>query len=189
MSSLLQNKHVIFTCTLFAVAILTAKDVFIIHEETLVLLCFVLFLIFIYTLLKDMFISIFNERSAAIEKEFNDAFGVKEATLTVLATHHIKQISLLEDIQHVLGFTKSELNHLIRTRQTALRLRIVHELRSKLNLALKKEDTFFQHIQQSANNIVVTSLLNKFNSSGDPALKDACFDEGITLLEQNTINN
>lgn len=184
MLSFISNKHVILTLLMFTVAILTYKDVLIIHEETLVLLCFVLFLIFAYVALKDLITSTFNDRAAIVEKEFNDSYRLKEQTLLLLAEHHSKQVSLLNEINSILSFTKSELHKVIQTRQDALRTRIVYELRSKLNLALKKEETFFQYIQQSVNSIVMNTILENLNSADGLVLRDQCFEEGIRIIEQ-----
>ena len=184
MLSFLQNKHVVLTLLIFIVAIFTYKDVFIIHEETLVLLCFTLFLIFAYVSLKDMITSSFNDRAAVIEKEFNDSYRLKEQTLFLLAEHHSKQVSLLNEISSILSFTKNELNKVIHSRQAALRARLVNELRSKLNLALKKEEAFFQYIQQSTNSIVMNNILDNINGSNGAVLRDQCFEEGIRVIEQ-----
>lgn len=183
MSSFLQNKHVTLTLLVFIVAILTAKNFIIIHEETLVLLCFVLFLIFIYTMLKDMLTSTFNERAQLIENEFNAAYELKEQTLLLLAAHHAKQISLLEEITSILTFTKTELDRVIQTRQVALKSRLINEFRNKLNLAQKKEEAFFQFVQQSANGIIMENVLNSLSGSEGAKYKDLCFEEGIRVVE------
>ena len=184
MGAFLQNKYVTLTLLVFTVAILTAKDIFIVHEETLVLLCFILFLIFIYTLLKDMLVSAFNDRASLIEKEFNDAYLLKEKTLELLTEHHKKQVSLLEDMNNILLFTKSELHTIVNTRQAALKTRLQTELKNKLNFALKKEDAFFQYIQQTTNHIVMTSVLANLSGAEGTNFKDACFEEGIRVIEQ-----
>lgn len=184
MLSFLQNKHVVLTLLVFAVAVATSSNIFILHVETLVLLCFILFLIFAYTLLKDLITSSFDERASFIEKEFNDSYAIKEQTLVLLAEHHAKQVSLLNEISAILIFTKTELNKVIHTRQSALKARLTNELRNKLSLALKKEEAFFQHIQESTNSIVMNSILDNLEGSEGPSLKNQCFEEGIRLIEQ-----
>nr|YP_007890601.1 ATP synthase F0 subunit b [Histiona aroides]AGH24095.1 ATP synthase F0 subunit b [Histiona aroides] len=184
MLSFLQNKHVVLTLLVFGVAVATASNIFILHVETLVLLCFILFLIFAYVLLKDLITSSFNDRALLIEKEFNDSYSLKEQTLVLLAEHHAKQVSLLSEINGVLSFTKAELGKVIQTRQAALRARLVTELRNKLSLALKKEEAFFQYIQESTNNIVMNSILESLEGPDGVNLKNQCFDEGIKLIEQ-----
>lgn len=184
MQSLLKNQFLSLLLLIFFVAVLTSSQYIIIHDETLVVLCFVSFIIFAYVLLKEMTASAFNERAALIEKEFNDSYKLKEQTLEVLAAHHAKQVSLLNEINNILLFTKNELNNVIQTRQAALRVRLVSEIRNKLNLALKKEDAFFQFVQQSTNRIVMNSIYDTFNGAEGSALKDQCFEEGIRIIEQ-----
>nr|AAO45017.1 ATP synthase F0 subunit b [Reclinomonas americana]AGH24382.1 ATP synthase F0 subunit b [Reclinomonas americana ATCC 50283] len=184
MLSFLQNKHVTLTLLVFFVAILTTRQFVIVHDETLVLLCFVLFLTFLYVALKDMVTATFNDRALQIEKEFNDLYSLKEQTLQLLANHHEKQVSLLNEIDSLMLFTKSEVNNIIQTRQAALRSKLIAEFRNKLNTALKKEDAFFQFIQQSTNNIVMNNILENINGSGGELLKATSFEEGIRILEE-----
>jgi F0F1-type ATP synthase membrane subunit b/b' len=183
MLSFFQNKHVVLTLLVFTVAIATSSNIFILHVETLVLPCFVLFL-FAYVLLKDLITSSFDERASLIEKEFNDSYSLKEQTLVLLAEHHAKQVSLLNEINSILQFTKTELNKVIQTRQAALKARLVNELRNKLSLALKKEEAFFQHIQESTNSIVMNSILESLEGPEGAQIKIQCFDEGVRLIEQ-----
>jgi F0F1-type ATP synthase membrane subunit b/b' len=184
MLSFLQNKHVTLTLLVFFVAILTTRQFIVVHDETLVLLCFVLFLIFLYVALKDMVTATFNDRALQIEKEFNDLYSLKEQTLQLLASHHEKQVSLLNEINSLMLFTKSEVNNIIQTRQAALRSRLIAEFRNKLNTALKKEDAFFQFIQQSTNTIVMNNILEDINSSAGDSFKTTSFEEGIRILEE-----
>jgi len=184
MRPLLQNQFLSLLLLIFFVATLTSSKYIIIHDETLVVLCFVSFIIFIYVLLKDITVSLFNERAGLIEKEFNDSYKLKEQTLEVLVSYHAKQVSLLNEINDILLFTKNELSHVIKTRQAALRVRLINEIRNKLNLAIKKEDAFFHFVQQNTNNIVMNNILDTFRSMEGPALKDQCFDEGIRIIEQ-----
>jgi len=185
MLSFLQNKHVTLTLLVFFVAALTTSQIIIVHDETLVLLCFVLFLTFLYVALKDMVTASFNDRALQIEKEFNDSYNLKEQTLQLLANHHEKQVSLLNEIDSLMLFTKSEVNNIIQTRQAALRARLITEFRNKLNTALKKEDAFFQFIQQSTNTIVMNSILENISGPTGETLKQACFEEGISILEES----
>jgi F0F1-type ATP synthase membrane subunit b/b' len=169
---------------MFTVAVLTSSEYLIIHDETLVVLCFVSFLIFTYVLLKDILVASLDERAVLIEKEFNDSFKLKEQTLVLLASHHAKQVSLLQEINSILLFTKGELNKIVQSRQSALRTRLVSEIRSKLGLALKKEDAFFQYVQKSTNNMIQQSIQDRLNSEEGSSIKDSCFEEGIRLIEQ-----
>nr|NP_044805.1 ATP synthase subunit b [Reclinomonas americana]AAD11920.1 ATP synthase subunit b [Reclinomonas americana] len=188
MLSFIQNKHVTLTLLVFLVAILTARDFIIVHDETLVLLCFILFLTFLYVALKDMVTASFNDRALQIEKEFNDSYSLKEQTLQLLANHHEKQVSLLNEIDSLMLFTKSEVNNIIQTRQAALRARLISEFRTKLNTAVKKEDAFFQFIQQTTNTIVMNSILENISGPTGEALKNTSFEEGIRILEEGAIS-
>ena len=184
MLSFIKNKHLSLLLLMFTVAVLTSSQFLIIHDETLVVLCFVSFLIFAYELLKDMLSASLNDRAALIEKEFNDSYQLKEQTLELLASHHAKQVSLSNEINSILLFTKSELNKVVQTRQAALRSRIITEIRNKLTLALKKEDAFFQHVQQSTNNMIQNAIFDTLNSAEGSSVKDQCFEEGICVIEQ-----
>lgn len=184
MLSFLKNKHLSLLLLMFTVAVLTSSEFLIIHDETLVVLCFVSFLIFAYVLLKDIITTSLNERALSIEKEFNDSYKLKEQTLELLASHHAKQVSLSNEINSILLFTKSELNKIVQTRQAALRTRIISEIKNKLTLALKKEDAFFQYVQKSTNNMIQQSIFDRLNSDEGSNIKDLCFEEGIRVIEQ-----
>lgn len=185
MFSFITNTSVITILAVFGIAVLTSLDAIVLNEEALVALCFILFIIFTYLNVKDLIVSEFHNRAAQIQKEFDDAYQLKERIFESLITQHQKQVSLLHEMDLLFSFSKEQILTLIQTRQNALHQKIVLDIDEKLKMIAMKEQALLRYIQLETNKYIVQQILKEALLASTPSGLDTnrrAIKEGIELL-------
>lgn len=174
----LQNNKVIFTILLFGVGIFSSLNIIVLDEEALVLLCFVLFLIFLTQNISEVVRSELQSRSEKIREEFEETNLLQEDMYETLLGYYQKQLSLETEIQSLLLWSKNEVSSLIKTRRAALQNLLQKEVDAKLKNISAKEQSFLLSMQEEISNFLASKVLEKAS-----LLDDEIIEEGILMLE------
>lgn len=188
MISFLKNRNVLLVFGLSAFAGIISKEILILNEETLVAICFVLFVIFAYMNVSDIVVSELKDRASKIQKEFDDYYQLRENILHSLISYHNKQVSLLKEIHQIFIFSKSEIQNIIHAQQKNLQNNISLQIKQKLRILAMREFNFIQFMQTETTHFVTASVIQGFHidkkSHSKNLLMKRSFKEGIQTLHQ-----
>lgn len=174
----LKNQNVLFTVLLFVTAILVAQDIIIVDEEILVLLCFVLFIIFLSQNISEVISNELQSRASKIRDEFEETNLLQEDMYLTVLHYHNKQLSLQNEIQNIFDWTSQQMKELINTRSQALNHLLQRELEEKLKLIAMKEQSFLYSMQEETSSYLTSKVIANANQ-----LDSDVISEGIQMIE------
>nr|YP_007890621.1 ATP synthase F0 subunit b [Jakoba bahamiensis]AAO45014.1 ATP synthase F0 subunit b [Jakoba bahamiensis]AGH24115.1 ATP synthase F0 subunit b [Jakoba bahamiensis] len=178
----IQNKNVISLLVFSIIAGLAAEGILTVNAQFLVALCFAFFIIFAYLNVKDVVVSELNDRASQIQKEFEDAFRLKEEVLKTIVSYYRKQLHLTEEITSIYQFSKEQIHLIISSRRKALESKLMQEIGTKLETVLMKEKALYSSMQTEAVNYIVAQILN---ASQEDLLRldKECVREAIEIIK------
>tara|TARA_B100000614_G_scaffold262739_1_gene298088 strand:- start:16047 stop:16799 length:753 start_codon:yes stop_codon:yes gene_type:complete len=174
----IKNNKVLYTILVFTIAVFVSLDMIILDEEALVLLCFVLFIMFLYENIHEMVYTELQNRADKIRNEFEETNLLQEDIYETLLSYYQKQLALESEIHDLLSWTKTEITTLIETRQQALENSLQKEVSDKLKFIHMKEQDFLQSMQEKTVEYLTSVVLSEADSIDDEVL-----EEGIGLIE------
>jgi len=174
----IKNNKVLYTILVFTIAVFVSLDMIILDEEALVLLCFVLFIMFLYENVHEMVYTELQNRADKIRNEFEETNLLQEDIYETLLSYYQKQLALESEIHDLLSWTKTEIATLVETRQQALENSLQKEISEKLKFIHMKEQDFLQSMQEKTIKYLTSIVLSEANSIDDEVL-----EEGIGLIE------
>lgn len=171
----------LITVIFLIIVVFTSKEILLYNEETLVLICFILFVMFAYKNISDSFVAMFQERSDKIYKDLDYYYGIQEDLLKSLVSYHERQADIHDEVQSISTFSKSEIERIVSSRQAYLEHEIANQLRSKLDSVVLKEQSIMREIQADLSAWLADSVSKEFRT-GENASKsrEALVKEAIS---------
>nr|YP_009446447.1 ATP synthase F0 subunit b [Ancoracysta twista]ATY40935.1 ATP synthase F0 subunit b [Ancoracysta twista] len=157
-SAIQRNRNILAVfLVLFLIASLS-KEIILLNEETLVGICFILFVLYTNKYFSASVANSLDEVAANIEKEFSNYFSVYKKTLELLITYHRRKLDLYVTMESVFSWAKSEVAEIVTARNLALQQELTSQLQNRLNRILMKESDFIQEIYMKNLNLFTKSL-------------------------------
>lgn len=172
--------------SILAFFVLSSKHIIIYNEETLVLISFIGFIIFSYSMLSDSVENSLNERSLAIYNELQNSFQLKEQFLKELLEEHKKQLSLKNLLNVFNKFSSYEILQMNSQRQKALHNVFSQEVQQKLKILLLSQNTLQEKLQKVIASGFRASVLEEFQFS-KKTMKPKLLQEALRQLKMHRI--
>jgi len=187
--AMLQDK--ISFLILFAIGIITitASNILILDEESIVAGCFVLFIMVCYHMLKDMLGQELQERAYKIQIELDKALDAKKATLLLLKEDNSKQSTLASDITNIQQFVEYQLEILPLKKQTQLEYKLRNSINQELRYLSSKENEMVSLLQKELIVSLCQSVVNEFAAGTSQQIKTIYLKEAIDSLRQMAIKS
>lgn len=119
--------------SILALLTLSSKHIFIYNEETLVLICFIAFLITCQKMAGESIQQSLDERSQLIAQELQNFYTLKEQLILELIEEHQKQLSTHLFIKKIGNFSLNEIKHISSQKRKALESLLKEQIENKLN--------------------------------------------------------
>lgn len=165
-----------------------SKEIIMLNEETLVAICFVLFVVVAYKYGSDMAASELDNRAIRIRADLNDYNEKQSHVLELLIKYHEKREALSSDIREASVFSKALITDIIDSKQRSLPGVVLTQIQEKLNLLLLKEAETIRYIQTMSSKWFSQHVLNAFkntdNNNISSLLKSVIIDEGIDVIQK-----
>lgn len=162
------------------IVVFTSKEILLYNEETLVLICFILFIMFAYKNISDSVVEMFKERSDKIYKDLDYYYGIQAELLESLVSYHERQVTIYDEVHSISSFSKSEIERIVSSRQAYLEYEIANQLKSKLNNIVVKEQSIMREIQSDLTTWLADSVSNEFKVGASAAKsREALVKEAI----------
>jgi F0F1-type ATP synthase membrane subunit b/b' len=116
----------------------SSKEFIVYNEETIVLLCFVIFMALAVKYLKNTAIESLEARSNSIEKEFNDFYRVREEVIESLISAYKKQTNVTTDLKALHVLSKQQIQSIFANHKMTLQNRLSLEMDAKLDRIFQK---------------------------------------------------
>ena len=164
-----------FSMMLLAFFVLSSKHIIIYNEETLVLLSFIAFVLFSYSMAGTTVENSLNERSQSIATELQNFLNLREQ----LIQEHKKQLSVNLLMSHLGQFSHTEISHIAQQREGALQSVFLSQIEHKLKnlLSLSPSGPLAQKLQIAIAAGLRASVLEEFQRSrkvlGPQLVRDA----------------
>jgi Ca2+/Na+ antiporter len=155
----------LITISLLTFFVLSSKHIIIYNEETLVLICFISFLIFTSLQASDSIEKSLNERSNAIYSELQNSFSLKESLFLELLQEQKKELLLQNFIAVLMNGTRMELQNSVNQRRKALQNILISTLFSKLSVLLQFQINIQEKIQKAILQGFRGNVLERFELS------------------------
>jgi F0F1-type ATP synthase membrane subunit b/b' len=168
---------------LLTLGVFTSKEILVFNEETLVAISFILFMIFAYRNLNDVFVAELEERATKIKKEFDHYFSLREDLLDLLISYHGIRKMLSNEITEISNVSKNEIKNILVKRQKALENSLSLQIQQKLRTILLKELSIVQQIQQETSHWFSKYVFASFQTQKTSPIKDIMIREGIHLID------
>jgi len=125
-----------------------SREVYIINEETLVLVAFTSFILLTYNTVSNLLSTELDERSKQIKKEFEVLFDNREKALVSLITFYKRQFHISEEISGLLHSIQTVIRRAILEREAKLTQNLIAVQKQKLISIQNKENRLLHEIQQ-----------------------------------------
>jgi hypothetical protein len=168
-----------FSMMLLAFFVLSSKHIIIYNEETLVLLSFIAFVLFSYSMAGTTVENSLNERSQSIATELQNFLNLREQLIQELIQEHKKQLSVNLLMSHLGQFSHTEISHIAQQREGALQSVFLTQIEHKLKnlLSLSPSGPLAQKLQTAIAAGLRASVLEEFQRSrkvlGPQLVRDA----------------
>ena len=155
----------LITLSLLTFFVLSSKHIIIYNEETLVLICFISFLVFTSLQAGESIKKSLNERSNAIYSELQNSFSLKESLLLELLQEQKKELLLQNFIAVLMSSTRTELLNSANQRRKALQNILISTAATRLSTLLQFQINIQEKIQKAILQGFRGSVLERFELS------------------------
>ena len=182
---ILGNQRFLALFYFFIGSLFATANIIIMNEETIIALCFVLFVSTLYVYGRVSILNSLTERSGQISKGFDNFFNLHLQNLELLISFYKKQNNLLTKVNSVSEFSKKEILTVIEKKEKSLNSLIVLQIEQKLSSILTKEMAIFASIQSEIVKLFTTEICEMFllKSANQQQLKEDVTNESIKKLE------
>lgn len=165
--------------------VLSSKHIILYNEETLVVLCFIGFILTCQKMLGESIENSLNSRSELIATELVNSLVLKEQLIQELMKEHEKQNLLSHHIQSLGELSLSEISHIGAQRQNALQTLCMNQINQKLkSLAqLGSEGPVASKLQHSISLSFRGAVLEEFQRS-KKNLKSKLIADAVSTLKK-----
>lgn len=179
-----KNKMYTITFYFFLGALFATANIVIMNEETIVAICFVLFIITLYVYGRTTVTESLAERTQQISQEFDSFYSLHVQNIELLISYYNKQNDLLEKVTAISSFTKDEIKTVISKKEHALNASISAQIEQKLNTILAKEMAIIAGIQSEIVKLFTNEIREMFikESPSQKQLKVDVTNESISKL-------
>lgn len=147
---------------LLVVGFLISQDIIFIHDETLVLINFILFISAVVMYGKDSVTEELLERSTKISKEFDTYFSSRKETLNSIILYYKNSSTLVTEIVNLFEELKAQIDNINSKKENLLKYTIINYINQKLKNIVLKETEMLQKLQlqisSNFNNILKTEF-------------------------------
>ena len=182
----LQSNLSLLVMGLLAFFVLSSKHIIIYNEETLVLISFIGFVLFSYSMLSEQVENSLNERSLAIANELQNSLMLKEQFKKELLNEHKKQLSLKNLLNTFHKFSHNEIVQMNTQRQKALNNVFCQEVQQKFKTLLLSQNTQQDKLQKIIADGFRDSVLEEFQFS-KKVMKPKLLQEALQQLKVHRI--
>lgn len=179
-----KNKMYTITFYFFLGALFATANIIIMNEETIVAICFVLFITTIYVYGRTTITESLAERTQQISQEFDSFYALHLQNIELLISYYKKQNDLLDKVTAISSFTKDEIKNVISKKEQALNASISLQIEQKLNAILAKEMAIIAGIQSEIVKLFTMEIREMFvkESPSQKQLKSEVTNESIAKL-------
>lgn len=143
--------------------IFISKEIIIIDEETIVLITFIAFTIFLSKAISEMVIDTLKERADKIESSYNRYYILHLYKLLMLIRYYRIQSSLTLNTATITTSLSKEMDNLIASGDSHLKNQITRKIKSILQTVENRETALAKDIESGISNAVVDYVSTKNN--------------------------
>jgi F0F1-type ATP synthase membrane subunit b/b' len=148
----------VFGLILALVLVGSSKEIIVYNEETIVLICFAIFMLLAVKYMKNTAIESLESRADAIEKEFNDFYRVRENVIESLIQSYKKQTTVSHDLKMMHASSKKQIQSIFANHKMTLHNRLSLEIDSKLDRIFQKNIKVTGALQETIAATVTTHM-------------------------------
>ncbi len=179
------NKRYLALFYFFIGAFFATANILVLNEESLVAICFVVFVVTLYVYGRAVITDALTERTRSISVEFDSLFDLQLKNKDLLISCYQQHFSLITKVHSVLSFSKSEIKQVVSQREKMLNVLISNQIEQKLASILSKEIVILMSIQSEIVKLFTAEIRKLFTekSNEQQRLKNVVTEESISKLE------
>nr|YP_009317233.1 ATP synthase F0 subunit b [Palpitomonas bilix]BAV82401.1 ATP synthase F0 subunit b [Palpitomonas bilix] len=177
------NKNYLLLIAFLVLIAVTSKELLIYNEETIIAVCFGLFVYVLNKNLKNMVANELQDRADKIRHDLEYFSNVRKETLNNLIEFHQLRQNLTTEIDNIAKFSETTLLSILKKRQLSLKHLINSQINTRLNL-IKTNELQLAH---DTKNIIVNVFENKLIAKSKA--ENAPWRDSLNLLKTLTTNN
>ena len=179
------KKYLAIFCFILG-AFFSTANIVILNEESLVAICFVIFVATLYVYGRSIISETLEERSRQVSQEFDRLFDLQLKNKELLISCYEHQSGLSAKIRTIFSFSQEEIKSLVAQKEKGLNYIISLQIEQKLMSIFSKEVAILLSLQSEIVKFFTFEIRNLFvgKSVEQQQLKAAVTKESITKLEK-----
>lgn len=153
------------------------------HDETLIAISFLTFVVAAYFKAKDDVSEELAERAKKVQMEFDAYYKAREKTVEALIAYYKKSSTLLNEISKLAEILKLQITVINSKRRDQVKSNVSAYITKKLKDIVLKEFYILQSLQLKINSLLYKNVQNKLTSSLDSNF-EVLLNQSIGLLSE-----
>lgn len=176
------------TTILFLIGIFFFKELIVCNEETLIAICFILFVAFAYDMTHVSIQEEFKQKSLQIQKELDSYWNTRIEILNLFISFYKKQTEVHNQIPAMFLFSKNEMNSIIKKQQDAFSHHFYQQIGAKCQMIKNRKLQILNDIQQKAAFWFSLWAKIQYKYQINPELRTILFQQGIDQITNSSIH-